>query len=274
MTAQCDIPRQPVGVSWRRLAGFGFGLSVQAIFVVTVVYLYAFLRWGTAVADSQWLWIDMLLSLQFAIPHSILLHPRFRDIFRRWFPAEMHGSFFCLATCASLLLLFGCWRSSSGVIWELQGTAQTAILSAFHFSWAALLYSISLTGLGYQTGLTQWSCWYRGVKQGRRDFQARSLYRILRHPVYLSFLGLIWFTPVMTYDHAVLTGTWTVYIFAGSILKDQRLLYYLGNSYAKYMSQVAGYPGIPAGPLGRRPFLVAAVAEPSAGSAAGNPRAA
>jgi hypothetical protein len=64
---------------------------------------------------------------------------------------------------------------------------------------------------------------------------------------------LIWFTPVMTFDHAMLTGVWTLYIFAGSILKDQRLLYYLGNSYADYMSQVAGYPGMLFGPLGRRP---------------------
>jgi hypothetical protein len=75
---------------------------------------------------------------------------------------------------------------------------------------------------------------------------------LLRHPVYLSFLGLIWFTPVMTFDHAVLTGIWTVYIFIGSILKDERLRYYLGESYAGYMSQVAGYPGIFIGPLGRR----------------------
>ncbi|MFM8477932.1 MAG: hypothetical protein ACKOEO_19280 [Planctomycetaceae bacterium] len=238
--------------SWGRLAGFAFGLGVQALFVVTVVYLYAFLRWGVAAPDAAWITTDLLLALQFAVPHSVLLHPWFRSLFKRRFPAELHGAFFCLWTCLSLLLLFGCWRSSAGVLWELEGLPATVMVSCFHGSWAALLYSISLTGLGYQTGLTQWSHWYRGVPAARREFQARSLYRLLRHPVYLSFLGLIWFTPVMTFDHAVLTGVWTIYIFIGSILKDERLRYYLGESYAGYMSQVAGYPGIFMGPLGRR----------------------
>ncbi|MFM7057103.1 MAG: hypothetical protein ACKO2P_09305 [Planctomycetota bacterium] len=240
------------GRRWRRLSGFAFGLGVQALFVVTVVDLYAFLRWGVAVPDADWLRTDLLLALQFAVPHSVLLHPRFRSLFKRWCPAELHGVFFCLCTCLSLLLLFAGWRSSEGVVWELEGVAATAVVSCFHLSWAALLYSISLTGLGYQTGLTQWTHWYRGTSVGRREFRAVSLYRVLRHPVYLSFLGLIWFTPVMTFDHALLTGIWTIYIFIGSILKDDRLRYYLGDSYANYMSQVAGYPGMVFGPLGRR----------------------
>ena len=276
MTGASCVVQRPAGFSWGRLAGFTFGLGVQALFVVTVVYLYAFLRWGAMASAADWFWIDLLLALQFVIPHSILLHPRFRDIFRRWFPSEFHGAFFCLATCASLLLMFGCWRTAPSIIWELDGTAGAVVLGCFHLSWAALLYSISLTGLGYQTGLTQWKSWYQGVKQGRREFRAQSLYRVLRHPVYLSFLGLIWFTPVMTADHGVLTVVWTAYIFAGSILKDERLLYYLGDSYAEYMSRVAGYPGILAGPLGRRPLPEArpAASEAAAGSVAGGIRAA
>jgi len=238
--------------SWRRLTGFTFGLGVQALFVVTVVYLYSFLRWGVTAPGRHWMWVDLLLSLQFAIPHSVLLHPRFRSLFKRWFPSELRGVFFCLCTCLSLLLLFGCWKSSPGVLWELDGWAAAVMTGCFHLSWTALLFSIHLTGLGFQTGLTQWRQWYQGQAAGRREFRARSLYRYLRHPVYLSFLGLIWFTPVMTFDHAMLTGVWTLYIFAGSILKDQRLLYYLGDSYSDYMSQVSGYPGMFFGPLGRR----------------------
>ena len=69
--------------------------------------------------------------------------------------------------------------------------------------------------------------------------------------MYLSFLGLIWFTPVMTADHAVLTGIWTTYIFLGSCLKDRRLVFYLGRSYRQYQAAVPGYPGMVVGPLAR-----------------------
>lgn len=68
---------------------------------------------------------------------------------------------------------------------------------------------------------------------------------MLRHPVYLSFLGLIWFTPRMTLDHALLTATWTAYIFTGSWLKDRRLTYYLGRSYQDYAAKVPAYVSIP-----------------------------
>ena len=78
------------------------------------------------------------------------------------------------------------------------------------------------------------------------------------HPVYLSFLGLIWFTPVMTADHAVLTGVWSSYIFVGSCLKDRRLLFYLGDGYRTYQAAVPGYPGMPMGPLARRPLAAPA----------------
>ena len=69
-----------------------------------------------------------------------------------------------------------------------------------------------------------------------RPFVPQGVYRFLRHPVYLSFLGLVWFVPVMTLDRAVLIGVWTVSICVGSVLKDRRLLFYLGDEYRRYQA--------------------------------------
>ena len=55
----------------------------------------------------------------------------------------------------------------------------------------------------------------------------------------------------MTADHAVLTAIWTVYVFVGSHLKDQRLTIYLGDTYRQYARRVTGYPGLFFGPLGK-----------------------
>ena len=55
----------------------------------------------------------------------------------------------------------------------------------------------------------------------------------------------------MTLDRAILVGTWTVYIFVGSLLKDQRLYFYLGDRYREYQQQIPGYPLIGFGPLGK-----------------------
>ena len=60
-----------------------------------------------------------------------------------------------------------------------------------------------------------------------RPFVTQSVYRFPTHPVYLSFLGLVWLMPVVTLDRVVLIGFWTVSISVGSVLKDRRLLFYV-----------------------------------------------
>jgi protein-S-isoprenylcysteine O-methyltransferase Ste14 len=232
-----------------RLLGILFGLATHVIFAVTVWFLVAFLYGGKG--SGRGLGWDALLALQFSVSHSFLLLPWTRKQWERVLPGELYGCFFCLVTCVSLLLTFTCWQPSQSVVWQLHGTGRALVTTGFVASWGALLYSLHLTGLGYQTGWTPFWWWVRGCKPPPRRFDPRGAYRYLRHPVYLSFLGLIWFTPNMTLDHAFLTVIWTGYIFIGSFLKDQRLVYYLGDRYRHYQARVPGYPLVGFGPLGR-----------------------
>jgi methanethiol S-methyltransferase len=248
--------------SWPRAAGIAFGIGTQLFFAVTVCYLFLFLRDGSTNLAGNWLLVDSLLALQFAVVHSWLLLPSSRSSLSRMMPSQFHGSLFCVATCSGLWLMFIYWRCSSFVVWEATGWGLLAVRLGFYASWVSLFLTLRMTGFGYQTGWTQWLYWYRHQPLPRRAFNERGVFRVLRHPAYLSFLGLIWFTPRMTADHAVLTGTWTVYIYVGSYLKDKRLEFYLGDFYREYASRVPGYPGMLFGPLAkwRRP-----VATPKAG---------
>ena len=234
----------------KRAAGIVLGLTTQLLFGVTVWYLYWFLANTAGTSSECSLSRDACLALQFAVPHSILLHPAVKKRLSRYIAPAFYGLMFCIVTCLSLLLLIRYWQTSSLVIWDLHGPAAWVQVACFSASWFALYYSIGLTGLGYQTGYTPWSFWLRGQKVPLRQFVPRGAYHFFRHPVYLSFLGLIWFTPRMTLDHALLTSLWTVYIFVGSWLKDLRLSYYLGASYQQYAAQTPGYPFISFGPLG------------------------
>ena len=228
-----------------RWAGIAFGLSTHALFGVTVWHLFQFLGGGHRSARAGSLWIDAGLALQFALPHSVILHPRGRQFFGRRIPKPLYGCFFCLTTCLSLLLLMACWRGDALSLWNLTGWAKVLIQSTYLASWIAMLYSMSLTGLGFQTGWTPWWHWVRNRPLPKRDFVPRGAYHWIRHPIYLSFLGLLWLTPAMTADRAVLTLIWTTYIFVGSHLKDERLAFYLGESYRDYQSRVPGYPFFP-----------------------------
>jgi methanethiol S-methyltransferase len=87
----------------------------------------------------------------------------------------------------------------------------------------------------------------------------RGAYRLLRHPVYLCFLGQVWLTPVVSADRALLNVLFTAYIFLGSYWKDRRLVHYLGDVYRGYQARVPGYPLVGVGPLGRVPLSPGAV---------------
>jgi protein-S-isoprenylcysteine O-methyltransferase Ste14 len=180
-----------------------------------------------------------------------LLLPSVRKALGRWVPQALYGCVFSVATCAGLLLAMETWQPCEGAAWILEGPAAGAVDLAFLASWGALIYSLWLTGLGYQTGLAPWWAWARRLEPPRRGFEPRGAYRLLRHPVYLSFLGLIWFNPQMTFDRLVLALAWSAHVFIGSYLKDRRLVYYIGERYRDYQRRVPGYPFIPFGPLGK-----------------------
>lgn len=232
--------------------GVGVGVVTHGIFFFTVYHLFRFLHADTVVSPNGSLWVDALLAAQFAVCHSLLLHPAVRQRICRCIPRAFYGCFFCVATCITLLATFAGWRSAEPTIWRLTGWANLIVASAFFASWAGLFYSLHLSGLGYQTGFTPWWHWLRGRPLPNREFHPRSLYLLLRHPVYLSFMGLIWFNPVMTLDRLLLAVLWSGYIFMGSYLKDERLAFFLGTTYRDYQERVPGYPFMPVGPLARR----------------------
>jgi protein-S-isoprenylcysteine O-methyltransferase Ste14 len=173
----------------------------------------------------------------------------------RLVPRPLYGCVFTVLTCLNLLLLILAWRPSGVVVYRLEGWAGGAVRVAYVASWAGLVYTLGLTGYGWQTGWTPYWAWLRGRQPPPRRFTVRGAYHLLRHPVYLTFLAMVWLTPAMTLDRALLSAVFTGYILVGSHLKDRRLLFFLGDTYREYQARVPGYP-LAVGPLGRIPAVV------------------
>ncbi len=241
--------QRTTSLSLRRVLGILFGVGTQLLFLWTVIQLFLFLRYGGVEEFRYGLWMDVLLAIVFCLPHSLLLVPQVQKFVKGWLPSGLMGCLHCSVTCLTLLFLIQNWGRHSLTLWKATGYEEALILAGFYASWVALFYSLYLAGMGYQTGVTQWWYWLKRQSPPKRLFIERGAYRWMRHPIYMSFLGLIWFTPEMTLDHAVLTAIWTVYIYVGSYAKDQRMLLYLGDEYREYATRVPGLPFIGFGPL-------------------------
>jgi protein-S-isoprenylcysteine O-methyltransferase Ste14 len=249
-----------------RTAGIATGVAVHALFAVTVYYLFVFLQGTPPRPGHASLALDAVLALQFGVIHTVLLLPGTRKRLERVIPSAFYGLFFCTVTCATLLVAMAYWQVGSWAVWELSGWANVAMQALWYGSWAALFYSLSLMGgFGYQTGWVPWWAWLHGRPAPRRKFEPHGAFLLLRHPVYLSLLGLVWCTPHMTVDRALLVTIWTLYVFVGSYCKERRLIHYLGDTYRQYQAEVPGYPGMLMGPLARRRFTTAEVATLPAG---------
>ena len=152
-------------------------VAAHLLLAVTVWFLFPFLQGGrepdASLDNPRWWWIDLLLVAQFCVLHSLLLRPGVRDRLQRWVPSPIYGCCYTIVTCCSLLLLVLAWRVWPVVCVRLEGMTALAVRTAYLLSWVGLLYTLSLTGYGYQTGWTPFWGWLRKGQPPLRKFEIK-----------------------------------------------------------------------------------------------------
>jgi protein-S-isoprenylcysteine O-methyltransferase Ste14 len=88
-------------------------------------------------------------------------------------------------------------------------------------------------------GLQQVFARLRGKPLPPPEFKAPSLYRWVRHPLYLGLLLAFWATPTMTLGHLLFAVANTGYILIGLSLEERDLLAVFGDQYRRYRQQVS-----------------------------------
>jgi hypothetical protein len=223
-----------------RFLGISVGILVQVLFSVTSYYNYVFLKGSPPRAGHWALEWDAIMAMQFGVVHSLLLLPSTKKKLGRFISPAFYGLFFCTAACLTLLFTMTQWQVGDWAIWQLTGWPRLGVQTMYLMCWGTLFYSLCCSGFGFHTGWLPWWYWVQQKPIPRRPFRPRGAFSLIRHPGYMSFLGLVWFTPDMTIDRA-LVAIWTAYIFLGSHLKDLRMMHYLGNIYREYQANVPAY---------------------------------
>jgi len=236
------------------LLGLGYGVAVYAIFLATLLFAVGFIS-GVVVPkhmDSGTIWpssvalgIDLQLLGLFAAQHSGMARRGLKRVLTGHIPPLMERSTYVLCASLVLILLFAAWQPLPAVVWQAADPrAVAAIRSLSAFGWL-LVFATFLTGHFEWFGRKQVVLNFAGRTASAIQLRTPGLYRLVRHPLYLSFMLAFWSAPVMTAGHFLFAGVMTAYMFGAIWLEERDLLAFFGAQYRQYRDRVAMLlPGI------------------------------
>lgn len=230
-----------------KLVVLAYGVVSYVVFLLTFLYTIGFV--GNAVvpktidSGSQGdllpsILINVVLLGLFAVQHTIMARPAFKERWVKSIPPETERSTFVLLASLLLILMMWQWRALPEVIWSVEGVVAQVLWVVFFMGWGIVLFSTVLIDHFDLFGLRQVVLAYQGKPYTSPEFVERSLYKVIRHPLMLGFLIAFWATPQMTVGHLVFSITTTLYILFGIQVEERDLRAAHGEQYADYRQRV------------------------------------
>ena len=179
--------------------------------------------------------IDLALVTLFGLQHSVMARPAFKRWWTRIVPEAAERSTYLLLSSAALGALFAFWEPIGGTLWRLpEGVGREIILGVYVFGWLLLLYTTFLIDHFDLFGLTQVWRHLTGRPYRAPQFHTPSLYKLVRHPLYIGWLTIFWAAPTMTVSHLLFAVSTTVYILLAIRFEERDLVGAFGTRYVSY----------------------------------------
>jgi len=228
----------------KRTAILVYGFVCYAIFFATFLYAIGFV--GNLVVpksidtgiETGWPWalaVNGLLLTVFALQHSVMARPAFKRWITRFIPHAAERSTYVLASSAALLVLFWAWRPLPTTVFAVESELlRTAITAVYLGGVGLVLYATFLIDHFDLFGLRQVVLHFRGQPYTHKRFMTPSLYKHIRHPLYVGWFIVFWATPSMSVGHLLLAVGTTAYILVAIVFEERDLSEMLGADYRAY----------------------------------------
>ncbi len=228
------------------------GLCGYGSLALFIVFLFAgSLDLTETVLDQRGrLWLDAGLSLLFFVQHSCMVRKPFRRWFGRLLPEEYDRAFYAIASGAVLLTVIFLWQETSPPL-ALPGMLHRSMRVLFWLSFAGLTWGVLTLESFDPCGLRPIIRRLTGRMPAQPPLTARGPYRLVRHPLYLFFILMIWSCPDLTADKLLFNLLWTAWIVIGAFFEERDLVAEFGDTYRLYQREVPMFIPLLAGRKGK-----------------------
>jgi protein-S-isoprenylcysteine O-methyltransferase Ste14 len=232
-----------------RMIAFLYGVVAYAVFFVTFLYAIGFVEnlvvpkaidGGTTVPTALALIVNLVLMSIFAIQHSVMARPQFKQWWTKFVPPSVERTTYVMLASLALILLLWQWRPMPAVLWQIADPRIAMAVTGLSFlGWLIVLTSTFLINHFELFGLRQVANNLVGRPMPTARFRVPLFYNFVRHPIYLGFIIAFWAAPTMTVGHLLFAAVTTAYIFVGIWLEERDLIDIFGDEYRRYRQRVS-----------------------------------
>ena len=181
---------------------------------------------------------DAGLSLLFFIQHSGMIRKPFQRWLARFIPEEYAGATYAIASGIVLLLVILLWQKSPQTVITPSGLVRWSLRAVSFLSLLGFYWGVKALRFFDPLGLRPIINRLRGRNPRPMPITVAGPYHLVRHPLYLFMILMIWSCPDLTSDRLLFNLLWTVWSVVGSYFEEIDLIAEFGGAYREYQKGV------------------------------------
>ncbi|MBN8595195.1 MAG: isoprenylcysteine carboxylmethyltransferase family protein [Anaerolineae bacterium] len=183
--------------------------------------------------------------IAFAVIHSILAQNRVKDSIRARMGERAYLGLYrilynILAVLTLAPALVAIAFTPSPIIWRVEGIPAVLLVGLQGIGLVGLTVSLLQTDILRFGGVTQLMAWLsdQPLPLPPESLRTDGVYALVRHPLYLFSLLMLWPMAVMTESLLAFNIAATAYFVIGSIIEERRMVNDFGEPYIRYRQNV------------------------------------